>query len=459
MTGEILFLSLYLGAQIGIGFWVSRRIRNEADYVVAGRSLGPLLVSASVFATWFGAEACVGAAGEVYGHGLRSVSSDPFGYGLAVVIFGLVLAAPLYRRGLMTLADLFRARYGASVERVVAVLLIPGSLLWAAAQIRAFGQILSSTVGVDVTAAIVIAAAVCVLYTSLGGMLADAYTDLIQGGALVIGLVLLAAIAFSRASPEAISAAFALSEDAQRGSLLATMEAWAIPVVGSLMAQELAAKTLAARSATVARRATAWAGVAYLALGAIPVALGALARVELPGLEESDQILSAFAAHHLGAVGRLFFVGALLSAILSTVDSALLVAGSVFARNLAGPITGHRFDALKLARRSVVLFGALATLFAVVGKSVHDLVYEASAFGSAGVVVCGLFGLFTKLGGPRAAMSALVAGAATYVTLAHALIVEAPYVGALAVSGAAFVGVALFERSREGSPRTAHLSE
>ncbi|NLY94226.1 MAG: sodium:solute symporter, partial [Myxococcales bacterium] len=176
MIGPIVFLGLYLAAQIGVGFWVSRRIRNEADYVVAGRSLGPLLVSATVFATWFGAEACVGAAGQVYAHGLRSVSSDPFGYGFAVVLFGLVVATPLYRTGILTLADLFRQRYGATVERVVAILLIPGSLLWASAQIRAFGQILSSTLGFDVTPSIFVAASVSVFYTSLGGMLADAYT-------------------------------------------------------------------------------------------------------------------------------------------------------------------------------------------------------------------------------------------------------------------------------------------
>jgi Na+/proline symporter len=442
MTSGIVFLSLYLGAQIGVGFWVSRRIRSETDYVVAGRSLGPLLVTASVFATWFGAEACVGAAGQVYAHGLRSVSSDPFGYGLAVVIFGVFLAAPLARRGLLTLADLFRVRYGASVERVVAVLLIPGSLLWAAAQIRAFGQILASTVGADVTVAIVVAASVCVLYTSLGGMLADAYTDLIQGGMLVLALVVLAVIAIADASPEALSAAFSFSASGPDASFLATMEAWAIPIVGSLMAQELAAKTLAARSPSVARGATVTAGIAYLALGTIPVVLGALARVELPGVLESDQILSTFAAHHLGTLGHLFFVGALLSAILSTVDSALLVAGSVFAHNLAGPLTAHRFDALKLARRSVVLFGALATLFAVLGSSVHDLVYEASAFGSAGIVVCGLFGLFTNFGGSRAAMGALVGGAAAYAILAHGLDAEAPYLGALAVAATSFVVLA-----------------
>lgn len=446
MIGPIVFLGLYLAAQIGVGFWVSRRIRNEADYVVAGRSLGPLLVSATVFATWFGAEACVGAAGQVYAHGLRSVSSDPFGYGFAVVLFGLVVATPLYRTGILTLADLFRQRYGATVERVVAILLIPGSLLWASAQIRAFGQILSSTLGFDVTPSIFVAASVSVFYTSLGGMLADAYTDLIQGGALLVGLVVLTVIAFASASPEAIDAAFTFVDTHESISIFETVEAWAIPIIGSLMAQELASKTLAARSETVARRATVGAGLLYLVVGIIPVALGALARVELPGLEEGDQVLPAFAAHHLGTIGQLIFVGALLSAVLSTVDSALLVAGSVFAHNFVGPVSGGRVDPLALARRSVVAFGALATFFAIVGESVHDLVYEASAFASAGFVVCGLFALFTKTGGARTAMATLVVGTVAYILFAHVLHVDAPYVSALAVSLLTFVSGAVVER-------------
>ena len=53
---------LYLAAQLAIGVWVSRRISSEADYLIAGRSLGPLLLVFSVFATWFGAETVVGSA-------------------------------------------------------------------------------------------------------------------------------------------------------------------------------------------------------------------------------------------------------------------------------------------------------------------------------------------------------------------------------------------------------------
>jgi solute:Na+ symporter, SSS family len=82
---------------------------------------------------------------------------------------------------LTTLADLFRQRYSTGVERFAVLLMVPTSLLWAAAQIRAFGQVLSASSGLTVTATISIAALVVIIYTMSGGLLADAITDLIQG--------------------------------------------------------------------------------------------------------------------------------------------------------------------------------------------------------------------------------------------------------------------------------------
>src|SRR5689334_13659674 len=93
-------LIAYVLVQLAIGVIVSRRIRNEHDYLLAGRSLGPVLATASIFATWFGAETCVGAAAEVYSGGLRLSLSDPFGYATCLLVFGLFLVVPLYKRGL-----------------------------------------------------------------------------------------------------------------------------------------------------------------------------------------------------------------------------------------------------------------------------------------------------------------------------------------------------------------------
>ena len=72
----------YVGLQLVVGLAVSRKVASESDYLVAGRKLGPALVVFSVFATWFGAESCIGAAGAVYAEGLSGARADPFRRGL-----------------------------------------------------------------------------------------------------------------------------------------------------------------------------------------------------------------------------------------------------------------------------------------------------------------------------------------------------------------------------------------
>jgi Na+/proline symporter len=225
---------LYLVAQLAIGVWASRRIASETDYLLAGRSLGPLLLVASLFATWFGAETIVGSAGTTYDEGVSYASAEPYGYGLCLILLGLVFAVPLWRMKLTTLADFFRIRFSGRVERTAALVLIPPSLLWAAAQVRAFGFVLSTSSAVEIDVAIGIAAGFIIVYTMFGGLLADAITDVIQGGLLVLGLtVVLVAVVLALGglggTMEAIAAASA-TRKAPDAPMLATMEAWAIPV-------------------------------------------------------------------------------------------------------------------------------------------------------------------------------------------------------------------------------------
>jgi Na+/proline symporter len=441
----------YVGLQLLIGAWVSRRIRTEDDYLLAGRRLGPVMATTSMFATWFGAETCVGAAGEVYQHGLSAVSSDPFGYGLCMLLFGLLLAAPLYRRGLTTLADLFRERFSPGVERTVALMLIPGSLLWAAAQIRAFGQVLASSGQFDEGSGIAIAASVTMAYTIFGGLLADAYTDLIQGAVLVGCLVVLFVVVVSDvggvdATWSLLRTPSAAAEPTTRGALV-TLNDWAIPVLGSLFAQELASRSLAARSARVAKGGALIAALLYLVIGTIPVVLGAIAHARLPGLDP-EQVLSTLARLHLHELGFVMFAGALVSAILSTVDSALLVCGSLVSHNLAPVFIRDTNDAqkVKLARLSVFALGLCAFGLAHAADSVHGLVEQASAFGSAGICVSGLCALGLTRGGPASAYAALAAGALSWVVGSYVLDSDVAYLGSLTAAG---LGYLVFALTRE----------
>jgi len=422
----------YLVLQLAIGAWLAPKIHTETDYLVGGRSLGYPLTIFSIFATWFGAETCISSAGRAYEEGFSFTSAEPFAYGATLMLTGIIFAVPMWRLKLTTMADFFRLRYGTTVERLAAVMLIPPSVLWAAAQLRGFGHVLTTVTSLEISTAIAIAAAFCVVYTVLGGLLADAITDLIQGSVLIFGLVTLVVVVV--ANQGGIAASFA-SIDTARLSLVAPgvtptvfgmLEEYAIPIAGSVVAVELLSRVIAARSPEVARNGAIWAGGLYVAIGILPVFLGLVATRLVPNLPDAEQVLPALALQVLPAAGYVIFIGALISAILSTVDTILLVTGGLAAHNIVGPLFAVTDERMKLllARLGVLGFGGIALYLALGDRGVAELVQESSSFGTAGTLVVVSFGLFTKIGGPRAAAMTLLGGLGTY---AGATLLEMPY--------------------------------
>jgi Na+/proline symporter len=450
MQPVLIGIAVYLVVQFAVGMLVSRRIANEADYLLAGRRLGVTLAAFSIFATWFGAETVVGAAGSIYSDGLAGGSADPFGYGLCLIVLGLVIAAPLWRKQYTTFGDLFRERYSLGVERLAVLLMVPTSVLWAAAQIRAFGQVVSAVSDVEVSVAISAAAAFVVVYTVAGGLLADVYTDFVQSIGVVIGLVvLLVTVGGAHGGVTELVA----SIDPARLTLFSTadatpleiLEAWAVPVCGSLLAVEMLSRILGCKSAATARNATLVGAGLYLAVGVIPVVLGLAGPTIAPGLEEPEQLVALLAEQHLSTFLYVLFVGALISAILSTVDSCLLAAASLVSHNLIVPLRPTLTDRHKIltARVGVAVFGLLAYVIALHAGGIYELVATASAFGSAGIFVVGLFGLFSRVGAASSAYAALIAGIVVWAAGEYWLEWSTPYVASIAAALAAYLAAAV----------------
>lgn len=463
MAAVLIFLFAFVAVQLAVAVWTSRRIATEDDFLIAGRRLGPAMAGISIFATWFGAESCIGAAGEAYRHGFRLDAPEPFAYGVCLIATGVFFAARLWRLRITTIADFLAQRFGKSCGPLAAVLLLPSSLLWAAAQIRAFGHIVAvnsdGAIGVDL--AIAIAASIAVFYTVTGGLLADVLTDVLQCGVLVIGLVVLLVVVLTNL-PDAPAAADAVLPAAEHAptSLLDSLEGWAVPIGGSVVAQEVLSRTFAARSATVARKAAIGGGLCYVLVGMIPVLIGSLGPRFLGALDDPETVLPNLSRELLPTALNFLFAGALIAAILSTVDSCLLVVSSLVARNLAPrPLAadGTERSRLKLARMAVVGGGAVAWSLASSGTPVHELVEEASGFGSAGVFVLACIGVFSGVGGRWAATLALVGGLLSWIAGRHAFAdnVSHPYLLSLASAVAGFaVGWMLDARQRAGSART-----
>lgn len=451
----------YILLQFLVGIYFSRNINNEADYLLAGRRLGPVLAGLSVFATWFGAETCIGAAGSVYEKGLSGATIDPFGYTACLIIMGLVFAVPLWRRNLTTLADLFQQRYSTRIQNLAVILIAPTSVMWAAAQIRAFGQVLSAASGWEVETTIAAASIVVVLYTMYGGLMADVITDSVQGVLLIVGLLVLLYFVLDSAGGAA-SAMTTIDADrlhifgANDRSIFEIIEQWAIPICGSVLSQELIARVLAARSPAVARQACIGGGVLYLLVGLVPVMIGLLGWKALPGLEQPEQILPRLAELHLHTFFYIVFAGALISAILSTVDSALLAASSLFSHNLLQPLFKITSEAAKvrLARVVVLICGIAAFILALHADRVYTLVEEASAFGSSGVFVVVIFGLFTRFGGCISAACALLTGVISWIAGQYFLQIDTPYIISLAIALGSYLIAASWETYNNTELRT-----
>jgi SSS family solute:Na+ symporter len=178
----------------------------------------------------------------------------------------------------------------------------------------------------------------------------------------------------------------------------------------------------------------------------MPLLLGAIARATLPDADP-EAVLSALSHKHLGSWGYVVLTGALVSAILSTVDSALLVAGSFVSHNLAPAVRPDLSDRQRLliARCAVVVLAFLAYAFARGEGTVHELVGQASAFGSAGVCVVGAMALFTRIGGVISAYAALLLGASSWLCAEYAWHAEGAFLISLGLALLGYLGGVLVE--------------
>lgn len=459
MNAELLGISIYVIGMLFMGYYVSKKIKTDDDYFLAGRTLGPFLATFSIFATWFGAETCIGTAGSVYTDGLAGSRADPFGYSICIFIMAIFFAKVLWQKKITTIPDLFRERFSPNVEKLAAAIIIPSSIIWAGAQIRAFGQIIHSTTDLNVTVAVSVAAGVVIFYTVFGGLLADAYNDLIQGIAIIGGLIfLLVAVMMSNGG---VSESLAMIDSAKltfRGSgdisWWAKLEVWMVPILGSVMSQELVSRVVASKSATVAKNSAWRAGFIYLFVGSIPVLIGLMGPGQFPNLAEPETLMPLLAKTHLSYFFYVIFVGALVSAILSTVDSTLLSASAVVSHNLIYPLFGNKLPERKkviIARSSVLVAGLIAYGIAFSSESIISLVELASTLGGPTVLVITVFALFIPKGNATSAMVGIISSVTVWVLTNFVIEVDAPVlltVGTCAVCYLAtlpFVGAASVE--------------
>jgi solute:Na+ symporter, SSS family len=429
------FIFLYLAASLAIGLYAAARVRGAADYAVASRRFATPIVTATVFATWFGAETVLGIPAAFLKDGLRGIVADPFAAVACLVLVGLVFARPLFRLNLLTLGDYFRQRYGRAAEVVLSICIAASYLGWIAAQFVALGLALAvlSAGAIDMRSGILIGAVIVLAYTMAGGMWSIALTDLFQAAMIIVGMVYVAWIVADLAGgagrvidAAAASGRFRFLPEADVRSVLAWTSSALVVALGSIPQQDVLQRVMSAKDERTAVRASIMGAVLYFAIAAIPIFLvSAAALIDAPMVErligeDYQLILPTLVLERTPLMVQVLFFGALIAAILSTAAGALLAPAVALAENVIRPLANPPDDRalLRTMRLTVTGLALAVTLLALTSRlSIYQLVNESGKVVLVSSFVPLAAGLFWRRANASGAHWSIGLGLATWIAL------------------------------------------
>jgi sodium/proline symporter len=393
MSEILITVIVYQLLMLAIGWWASKRNRDSQDFYLGGRKLGPLVAALSASASSSSAWSLLGVSGAAFAWGLPAIWLIPAT--ISGFLINWYLIAPRLARqsragGAITLTEFIAGPRGdparLTIMRLGAAVILFSFTFYIAAQFQAAGTTFASVLEVPLGTAIVIGAAVVLIYVWLGGFWAASVTDTVQGLLMAFSALLLPLLALaSVGGPLELAASLVPDATAARGGGAAELAGhrtglWtgqaSLPaaigfvlglfgiglgypgqphVVNRFMAIRDQAAIVRGR-----RIAVAWACVIYVGM----VLLGWCGRLLVSDLADGEQVLFQLSTLLLPAVLAGVMVSAILSAIMSTADSQLLVAASSVSHDLRdGRDSGAQ--GLAQARWVVVGIGALAVLLAI----------------------------------------------------------------------------------------------
>lgn len=432
----LILVIAYLLITIAIGLLAAKRVKNSADFAIAGRHLPLFMIVTTTFATWFGSETVLGIPAKFVNSGLNGVVEDPFGAGSCLILVGVFFAAKLYKMSLLTISDYFRERYGRSVEVICSIIIMVSYLGWVSAQVTALGLVfnLLSDGAISMPLGMVIGVVSILAYTLFGGMWSVAVTDFMQMIILVVGLATIAVFAGQQAGGADKVLALAVSKDLFKfwpepnfKDIIFFFAAAITIMLGSIPQQDVFQRVMSANSIHAATRGPVWGGIFYILFAFVPMFLVVSALIIMPEKamtlmqEDPQKVLPTLVMEHMPFAMQVLFFGALLSAIKSCASATLLAPSVTFTENIWRQFYPHSSDQqqLKAMRVTVLVFSGLVLIYANVmqGSSIYDMVSGAYQVPLVGAFVPLVFGLYWSRATTQGAIFSTVFGLGTWLTL------------------------------------------
>lgn len=447
----LLAFILYFALVLGIGLYFYKRSNSMEDYFLGGRKMGPYVTAMSAQASDMSGWLLLGLPGSILVAGMGQVW---IGIGLAIgsYVSWLIVAKRLRKHSVvagnaLTMPEFFSNRYKDTkgyLRLISSVVILVFFVLYVASGFKSCGEVLNYAFGMDLTLAMIIGAAIILIYTFLGGYKAVCWTDFFQAILMVVAIVIVPLAAISsiggwdavtpgweyvnmKYSTEGFADLFFSDGVPMSAVAIISLLAWGFGYFGM---PHIVVRYMSIRSVDevkVARRVSlVWIVIALAAacliglvgrvyfdsMGLIPDPDGDF--IGVPGYYNPEHAFLMMAGDlFIPFIAGVIFA-AVMAAIMSTADSQLLVSSSSITNDVLGKSKRFNFSDEKLMwiSRGVVMVIAIIAVFIALfaGKNIMDLVgYAWSGFGSAFAPLM-ILSLFWKRMNLQGAMAAMITG-------------------------------------------------
>ena len=379
MNIHLIVLAGYSLALMALGLWIGRRVRGAGDFFVAGRSLGPGLLFATMLAANIGAGSTVGATALGYANGVAAwwwVGSAACGSIVLAFWIGPAMRRVAAARNLLTVGDYLEFRYSPTVRGAIAVLVWIGSIFFLASQLIGLGWILNVVTGVPKPIGCAIGGVVITVYFAAGGLLTSARVNAVQLTVKLVG--------FAVALPLVLASVGGWSGVANiRPADTAYWTFWRFDTSGVMylavlgpafvVSPGLLQKIFGARDDRAVRLGVGLNALGLLLFAGVPVLLGIIARGRFPDLPATNLALPTILIYSLPPLVGAIALAAVFSAEVSAADASLFMLTTSLAQDLYKRFINPSASddrILTVARWTTVASGALGVALAWVSEDV-----------------------------------------------------------------------------------------
>ena len=430
---DIGFFLAFIFFVVGTSLYKSRKKKETSeDYFLAGRSLGWYLIGFSLIASNISTEQFVGMSGQSAGHVGMAVASYEWIAAITLVIIAIFFLPRFLKSGIFTIPEFLEHRYNPIPRAIMAFYTV---IIYVAVTIAAVlysgGLTLHTIFGVNLTTSVWIIGIVAAFYTTYGGLRAVVWADLIQGSALIIGGTITMVLGFIAVG----GVDNFLQANADRLHMILPSDhieiPWTALIIGIWIPnfyywglnQYIMQRTLGAKSLRQGQLGVVFAAAMKLLIPFIVVFPGIMAlQLYKDQLSTADQAYPLLIKNLIPAGFKGFMFAAIFGAVMSSLDSMLNSASTIFTMDLYK--RHFKKDAspqslIKIGRMMTVTFVAIGCFIAPqLGhpkfKGIFHYIQDFQGFISPGILAAFVFGLIFKRAPPLAAITALILNVPVY---------------------------------------------